>query len=387
MVRIGLVQPDIRPYRAAIYRLLGSQPEIDLHVYCDRAADAPNPTEGALPYTIHPVAIRQGRAMGLSYFDHPGFAQTLEAGRYDLLIYPWATRYRGLTAACRRARRMGTPTVVWGHGYSKQDSRLRVWLRNRVGRQADAIMLYTHGVAQRMIDRWGFDPQRVFVAQNAVDQTPIQAAREDWAARPDDLQAFAADHGLDRTRCVAFVSRLLAENRPDRLIQAVALLQARLPGCTAVLIGDGPERPRLEQQARELGVADHVRFTGALYGETDLAPWLLNCGVFCYPENVGLSLLTAFGFGLPAVTCDDLASQNPEIEALRPGENGLLYPTGSNQAMADAVLAVLADGERQAQMSAEALRTVLQDYNAANMVQGFLDTTRLVDGVQRQVVV
>src|SRR5690606_3963045 len=104
-----------------------------------------------------------------------------------------------------------------------------------------------------------------------------------------------------------------------------------------------------------------------------------------YPEHIGLSLLTAFGFGLPAVTSGNIAGQNPEIVALIPGQNGLLYRDGSLDAMVESLATLLEDDSLHAALSQTALDTVEQKFTLANMVQGFLDATRLVDGVERRV--
>lgn len=385
MIRIAITQPDIRPYRLPVYNLLASQPEIDLTVFADRVPDAPNPAPETIKFRYEQVEITHPRIGPVGFHSHPAQIDAVDPQRFDLLIHSWNPRYLTLKAGLRKARQLSLPTVVWGHGYSKRDNWIRTLLRHRLGRKATAVMLYTHPVADKLVEQYGFPRDRVFVAQNAIDQSPIQAAREAWLAQPDRLAAFQAQHRLDPSRTIAFVSRLLPENRPDRLLRAVAQLQREVPGCTAVLVGDGPERESLERQAGELGIADQVRFAGAIYDEHDLAPWLLSSGVFCYPENVGLSLLTAFGFGLPAVTSDDIEAQNPEIVALVPGENGLLYPHGDERAMTQCLAKLLGDAKLREKMSTAALRRVTEEFTLPNMVQGFLDATKLVDGQSRTV--
>ena len=386
MIRIALTQPDIRPYRLPVYNLLAAQEDIDLTVFADQAPDAPNPVPDSVKFHFEHAEVNDSRMGPVAVKYHPAQLEVSDTQRFDLVIHSWNVRYRTLRPALAKARRAGLPTVLWGHGYSKTDTWFRTWMRNRLGRCATGIMLYTHPVAERLIEQYGFERERVFVAQNAIDQTPIQAAREAWLAEPERLANFQCEYDLAPERTVAFVSRLLDENRPDRVVRAIASLQQTIPGCTAVMVGDGPERPKLEQLATELGVADKVRFAGAIYSEYELAPWMLSSGVFCYPENIGLSLLTAFGFGLPAVTSDNIDSHNPEIVAHRDGQNGLLYAHGDEAAMAEAIANILVDTELRRRMSAEAIRTVQEDFTLPTMVQGFLDATQLVDGQQRTVV-
>lgn len=386
MIRIALTQPDIRPYRVPAYDLLASQPDIELHVFADQPGDAPPFDESAVKFHYHRAPVERKKVGPITFFRQAAQMEVVDPDRFDLVIHTWNLRYRTLAPALSKAQRLNVPTVLRGHGYSKSDTWLRTRMRNRLGKRAAGVMLYTHPIAERLVEQYGFDRNRVFVSQNALDQAPIQAARSEWLARPDDLQAFRQQHALQPDRTIVFISRLYRENRPDLLVRAVADLQSKLPGCTAVIVGDGPERQPLELLAAELGVAEHVRFAGALYNEDELAPWLLSSGAFCYPENVGLSLLTAFGFGLPVVTSDNIEGQNPEVVALVPEKNGLLYPHGNPKAMAEALARILSDRELQQRMSAEAIRTVTEDFSLSTMVQGYIDATRLVDGQQRTLV-
>lgn len=387
MIRIAITQPDIRPYRLPTFNLLAQQPDIELTVFAGQASDAPNPKPESIHFRFEPRPISFRNIGPVQFRVCPAQIEVVDPSRFDLLIHSWNTRYLTLKPGLKLARRAGMPTVVWGHGYSKSDTWLKRTLRNRLGRHATGIMLYSHPIAKQLIERDGFNADKVFVAQNAIDQAPIQQARAEWLAQPDRLAAFQQQHDLAPERTVAFVSRLLHENRPDRLIRALAKLQSKVPGISAVLVGDGPERSNLVQQAKDLGIADRVHFTGTIYNERELAPWLLSSGVFCYPENVGLSILTALGFGLPVITSNNIDAQNPEIVALSPGNNGVLYPFGDEGALASTIEQVLTDNELRTRMAAEALRTATEVFTLPTMVQGFLDATRLVDGKQRSVVV
>lgn len=386
MIRLAITQPDVRPYRTPVYNLLARQPDIDLTVFAGKVPDAPDLDPSKVDFRFVPAPLEDRKVGPLTLKFQPAQLDVIDPSRFDLVIQSWNAHYRYLWPALAKARKVGLPTVVWGHGYSKRDTPLRTAIRNRMGRRAAGIMLYTHEVAERLIAEHGFPADRVFVAQNAIDQRPIATARETWTADPERLARFQQEVGLDPRQTVAFVSRLYRENRPDLLIEAAVPLAQRFPRLAMVLVGDGPERPALEALARERGVAERIHFVGTLYDEQQLAPWLLSSRVFCYPQNIGLSLLTAFGFGLPAITSDNLAGQNPEIVALVPGQNGLLYRDGDLASMTEAIARVLDDDSLHATLSQAALDTVTQKFTLPNMVQGFLDATRLVDGVERKVV-
>jgi glycosyltransferase involved in cell wall biosynthesis len=176
------------------------------------------------------------------------------------------------------------------------------------------------------------------------------------------------------------------DNRVDLLIDATAELRRWDSRCQLVLVGAGSQKAGLESLAGKRGIGSAVRFLGACYQEEELAPWALNSVAMAYPTNIGLSLLHAFGYALPVITGDNPASQNPEIEALRDGWNGLLFREGSVADLALKCRRVMEETELRDRLGANALETVLTRYTIENMVQGFLDATRLVDGKRRSVV-
>jgi glycosyltransferase involved in cell wall biosynthesis len=146
----------------------------------------------------------------------------------------------------------------------------------------------------------------------------------------------------------------------------------RHPGLKIVAIGKGDaEIERLKTLARSLGVADRLVLPGPIYEEQRLAPWFLSSDVFCYPANIGLSILHAFGYGLPTITSDRVEAQNPEIEALQPGVNGLTYTDGDSHALTQVLDDLLSDESRTQQMAEQAHLTATEKFTLQNMVDGF----------------
>ncbi len=157
------------------------------------------------------------------------------------------------------------------------------------------------------------------------------------------------------------------------LLQATQIMARSRPRLKTIIVGDGSHRDRLEQYAQSLGISDRVIFTGPLYDETSIALWMMNSTAFCYPSNIGLSLLHAFGYGLPVVTTDNPLAQNPEFEALTDRSNGLLYRDGDILDMVSCCERLLDDISLRRQLSARALTAVFEQYSMENMVKGFAE--------------
>lgn len=133
------------------------------------------------------------------------------------------------------------------------------------------------------------------------------------------------------------LGRLTAEKRMGMLLDAWERVRCGVPGdAVLVIVGDGPEGPRLRARAS----AD-VRFTGALTGAA-LAEAYACADLFVSAsdtETFGNTVLEAMASGLPAVVAD----RGGVAETVRAGQDGLHVPAGDARAFADAVLQLLRD--------------------------------------------
>ncbi|MBX3359084.1 MAG: glycosyltransferase family 4 protein [Phycisphaeraceae bacterium] len=361
------MQPALPKYRVPVFREMASRGGIDFRLLYGEEPGLKNvPADG---FVAESAPMRHLRLRGQPLFWQS--AQTRSASRdvADVLGMTWNTRYMSGWPALRLARLRGVPTLLWGHGYSKNESEKRFRLRVRMGKEATAVLLYNHTAAERVIEA-GIPRERVFVALNALDQGPIQSARERWISEPARLEAFRREAGLEGGKVVLFVSRLDPANRVDLLLQAAAKIKDRHGALRVVIVGNGPDLDRLRAMAGTLGIAANVQFPGAIYDEDRLAGYFLASRVFCYPANIGLSILHAFGYGVPVVTGNDIASHNPEIEAIREGENGLLFRHDDADSLAQVLDRQLGDADLSARLGAGAHRTVMERFTLKNMVDG-----------------
>lgn len=374
-IRVNLHQPALPAYRVPIFRELAQRPGIELQVFYGEGLPGPLNVKPdgfkATPINIHWHTTPIGPLCWST-------EQIRHANREycDVLILNANNRYLSLVPALLRAKLQGVRTVLWGHFYSKAESSLRKWLRSKISALGDCLLFYDYRTAERY-KREGWPAERVFVAPNAIDQAPIQLARKYWQERPQDLDAFRRKHRLELGPVILFVSRLDPANRLDLLIDAALALKPEFPDLQIIVIGNGEsEKNRLQGLADDHGVANQFRFLGAIYDEQQLALWFMAADLFCYPANIGLSILHAFGYGLPVITSDRIESQNPEIVALRDGINGLLYKDGDAESMAKQIRLVLRDQRLKSDFSASALKTATHEFTPARMVDGMVNACR-----------
>lgn len=368
MIRVVVHHFALPRYRLPVFRMLAQTEGIDLKVVFAEAPGLDN--VAAAGFVAEPGRtrrLRTRRAFLAWDSTQLRFARRRNA---DILVLTWNTRYLSLFPALLRAKRQGVRTILWGHGYSRREARWRLRVRRFMARFADAVIFYNHRDARSYVAATGRSDS-TFVALNSLDQGPIQQAREEWTADPDSLAAFRRENGLEGRPMILFVSRFLPANRLDLLIEATNGVRERHPDVVVAIIGDRTDQqPDLHGLVTLHGLESHVRFLGPRYDEQDLAAWFLAADVFCYPSNIGLSILHAFGYGLPVVTGDRADKANPEWEALRPGVNGLVYRDGDVDALADVLNEILEDPEMRRRLGEGARRTALEEYSLDLMVDG-----------------
>jgi glycosyltransferase involved in cell wall biosynthesis len=188
-------------------------------------------------------------------------------------------------------------------------------------------------VCRELLATGYFHPKRVRIIANGVAITP-----EDPAVRARVRSEFR----LGDEPVLLATSRLHPTKGHRDLLAAVAQLRQTSPRVRLLLVGDGVERPHLEEQARGLGLGDAVRFTGF---RDDVTALLQAADLFVLPslrEGMPNAALEAMAAGLPIVAC----AVDGVPEAVADGETGLLVPPGSPDALADALGRLLADRAR-----------------------------------------
>lgn len=375
-MKVRIVQPVIPRYREPFFARLAARPGLDLEVWADlegQGSLASAPDAGAYRRVHAPY-----RAWGPVVWQ-PALMRAVDGGS-EVVVAHWNARYVHLLPAIRAAHRRGVGIALWGHGIGKRESAWKRAIRERCGRAADAVILYTPGVAAELT-RSGFDPRRIFVAPNSLDLEPIDAAIAAW---PDDRVArFLAGRGCTPGRVVVFLSRLEPDKRVDLLLEAFRAASGSRPDLRLAILGDGPARSSLERMAVGLGIASKVRFEGAVYDEDRIAPWMRGALLMAYPGPIGLSLMHAFAYGAPVVTHGDRQGHGPEIEALVDGANGQLVPRDDAAALASAIGALADDRPRRDRLAAGAARTLRSagGWNLDSMVDGF---SRAIEASRRR---
>lgn len=221
--------------------------------------------------------------------------------------------------------------------------------------KADAILANSRFTADRL---------NPFLPQGKSAEVFLPGIAVPCAAGPAPLQA--VDRLLTgRAPVLLTISRIEARKGHDKVIEALPLLRQRYPELVYVVMGDGPDRPRLQALAARLGLEHAVAFIGP-QTEAEKSAWLARTDVFVMPsraegnsvEGFGLVYLEAAWFGKPSIA----GIVGGAGDAVLNGETGLLCDSTSTAAVAAAIDSLLADNAYRERLGQAAQQRVQQEF-------------------------
>ena len=202
---------------------------------------------------------------------------------------------------------------------------------------------------ERLIKDCGFPERTTLTVANGVAVSRFTPA-------PDSLRRVGWQSDELRLVCVA---RLGPEKRIDLLLASLELALRKGVRCRCVVVGDGPLKSEVLQQAISLGIADHVVFEGF---QADVRPFLQTADAFILTserEGMPLSILEAMACGLPCIVTD--VGGNSEVVV--DGSSGLVVPSESPEKAADAIVFLAKHPEERLRMGKNARTRVCEEFD------------------------
>jgi glycosyltransferase involved in cell wall biosynthesis len=228
------------------------------------------------------------------------------------------------------ARLAGIGNVVSGIRVAEWRSRVPLWIDRWTNSLVKFNVCVSRSVADFSINEAGLKPQKTFVIPNGVD--PVRFT----SARPADLTHFGIPAG---SPTVLAVGRLDPQKGLFDLLEAAARVVPRVPHSHFLIVGEGPERSRIESQIATLGLGERVH----LAGWRSEIPELMAAG--------NLLVLSSHWEGLPNVVLEAMAAALPVVatrvegveELVIEGKTGLIVPPSAPGELATAIEHMLAD--------------------------------------------
>jgi glycosyltransferase involved in cell wall biosynthesis len=346
-------RPDVRPARLGLIigQLTAGGAEGQLWLLCrglDRAAISPivyclsdqiEPYGPLITSAGVPLRIISGRRLARLQ----KLRRWLDADRIDV-VHAWLFIANAYAWAANRGG--GRPLLTSARNCKRQ-GRVLDWLNRRAFAASHAIVTNSLQVAEYIEREYGAPRRRIRIIPNGIDT-------ERFHPRDGEAAEVAGP--------IVAAGRLVEQKNHALFLRAAAGLARLVPQAQFVIAGDGPLRSALEEQARQLGIADRVRFAG----ERRDIDTLLRAGSILWLtsrwEGMPNIVLEAMASGLPVITTDVGGVR----ELIRSGVDGFVVQEGDAGAFVRHSQELLQPATRQ--LFAAAARARAEEFSTARMV-------------------
>lgn len=275
------------------------------------------------------------------------------------------------------AKRNGVPIVIWACGWEPQAHRPLIRkLKNILARHYFGLATYilTYSTKGKLyLEDLGVSAERIDVCYNGLDITPLLDKEVMIRSAAAELRSKYAD---EAKVIFLFVGAMLPGKQLDLLLRAYSKVEEINPTCKLWIVGDGPERTKIEAMAKDLRLQT-VRFFGRIVDGVDV--YFAAADYFVLPGLGGLAFNQAMFWGTPCIgseadgTEDDLVIEN---------ETGMRFVSDNQASLTSALLAcTVLNKETRRSWSTKCQFLIRDRSNVDRMVSTF---KTLIDRVMTQ---
>lgn len=338
-LRVGFFSDSYHPYVSGVVRSMDSftqaLTQLGHRVYTFAPSYPGYEEDTDTVYRVPSMPIRRYPGLRLAF---PYGSPVIWGGGPDVDVVHVHSPFAMGHAGALYARRLRVPLVLTVHSIYEEYVRYAPFMGRKMERTwgatsklavrsyllnyangCNAVVAPSHYVAG-LLAEWGVEVPVYVVPTGVATDFSLEA---DGAPLRQRL-GLAAD-----TPVWLAVGRVAPEKRLDVVLQAFAAFHRQMSQCSGtppvlLVVGDGPASSTLQAQAASMGLAEQVRFLGAVPGE-ELPGWYRSADLLVHAgesETQGLVLAEAISCGLPVLTVNDGAL----AETVVPEESGLVVP-------------------------------------------------------------
>lgn len=269
----------------------------------------------------------------------------------------WGTLVEGIIAG----RMAGVTRFVHAERGTLNLRGVNIYIQRWLWHCVDRVLCVSDMHKQTMHKAIGFPSGKIMKIANGVDTLLY---------RPDPVKRKAGRRLLeleDDDFCIGAVGHLRSVKNHQLLVESLPKVKHNGQRLRVCLVGDGPERQRLEQLSRKLGIGGMVKFCGT----QENIPSILNAmDVYVLPslsEGLSNSLLEAMSCQLPVVA----SAVGGNVEVVEPGVSGMLFESGNSHHLASVLTEMVLNGNRRTQIGRRARKRVAEMFSLTGMVRAY----------------
>jgi glycosyltransferase involved in cell wall biosynthesis len=224
-------------------------------------------------------------------------------------------------------------------------------------RNYPAVIAVSDEVRQRLL-KAGVSAHKIHLVRNGIDLRPFDRARPSLSGGPTS----------DYSPTVGFIGRLSSEKGADIFLNAAAMILVEVPSTKFVVIGEGPDRDKLESLIDELKLRQSV----SMLGRRDDMPSVY--------ASLNIMVSSSRQEGLPMAILEGMASRLPLVATrvgdvptvVLDGQTGVVVPPENVALLASAVVALLRNPAQRERLGAAARKLIEDEFSADRMTADYL---------------
>jgi glycosyltransferase involved in cell wall biosynthesis len=262
-------------------------------------------------------------------------------------------------------RKSHIPLVSTCHGWIDLNATVALYgIADRIVlRRFAAVVAVSDEVKRKLIEA-GVSENRIHLVRNGIDLRPFDHAQP----------SLRSDSTNDDSLIVGLIGRLSIEKGVDNFLEAAARVLSELPTTKFVVIGEGPDRDKLESLIDNLKIRDNASMLGR---RTDMPSIYASLDIMVSSsrqEGLPIAILEGMASSLPIV-----ATAVGEVPTLiSTDETGVLVPSQDVQALASATVTLLQNPAERQRLGSAARRLIEEAYSAGRMTNEYLGIYQMV---------
>jgi len=256
--------------------------------------------------------------------------------------------------------------VIWGH-CRKNENKFHNLLMEIMFKLSTSIIFYSQDFKLKWNFKRGLN-LKSFVAPNTLEINNTLSAHLSYP--------FSEKHitGI-------FVGRLIKAKKIDLLLKAIHLTIKKGIFFNMIIIGDGPEKARLNIMCSKLKITKYVIFKDSIFDEKILSSYYSFSDIAVIPSHAGLAINQSFAYGKPVLTDNNFVEHPPEITMITENKTGIFYQQNDVYDFSEKITNLVLNKEKLVEMGKNAKLSFNEYFSPIKMVNGIYKAINYADKV------